>query len=86
MTKGSSFSETRAGAPFTGRLECEDTAPSRNPELALGSRFCDATDEGGSFAGGMADDLRVAWLCVIRKFQTFTGGCGRVIGSEVDEG
>jgi len=59
-TKGSSFSETRAETPFTGRLEREETAPSRNPELVLGSRSCDATDGGGSFAGGMPDDLRVA--------------------------
>ena len=88
-TKGSSFSETRAEVPFTGRLEREDTASSRNPELVLGSRSCDATDRGGSFAGGMTDDLRVAWLCAIcsiRKFQTFTGGWGGVMISEVDEG
>jgi len=52
-TKGSSFSEPRAGAPFAGRVGREGMAPSRNPELLLGSRSCDATDGGGSFAGGM---------------------------------
>jgi len=52
-TKGSSFSEPRVAAPFAGRVGREGTAPSRNPELLLGSRSCDATDGGGSFAGGM---------------------------------
>lgn len=59
-TKGSSFSGPRVKAPFVGRVGRKDTALSRNPELVLGSRSCDATDGGGSFAGGMTDDLCVA--------------------------
>jgi hypothetical protein len=55
-TNGSSFSEATAGAPFVEGMERADTLPSRNPELVLGSRFCDAMDGCGSFAGGMADD------------------------------
>ena len=56
-TKGSSFSEPRVETPFAERTEREGMAPSRNPELVLGSRSCDATDGGGSFAGGMKGDL-----------------------------
>ena len=82
-TKGSSFSEPRVGAPFRGEVGRKgNTAPSRNPGLVFGSRSCDAADRGGPFAGGMTDDLRVA-ICSIRTFQTFTGGWGGVIVSEV---
>lgn len=85
MTKGSPFSEPRVEAPLAERMGRKDTAPSRNPELVLGSRSCDATDGGGSFARGMAGDLCVVWLCAIcslRKAQTFTGGWGGVTASE----
>ena len=56
-TKGSSFSRARVEEPFAGMTGREGTAPSRNPEAVMGSRFCDATDGGGSFAEGMTDDL-----------------------------
>ena len=84
--KGSSFSEPRVEAPFAGEMERNETAPSRNPGLVFGSRSCDATDVGEPLAGGMTDGLRVAWLCAIcsfRTFQTFTGGLGGAIVSEV---
>lgn len=58
-TKGSPFSGATVEAPFV-EMERSDTEPSRNPELVLGSGFCDATDGGGSFAGRMTDDLCVA--------------------------
>ena len=85
-TKGSSFSEPIVEAPFTGEMGRKGTAPSRNPGLVFGSRSCDGADGGEPFVGGMADDLRVAWLCAIcsiRTFQTFTGGWGGVMVSEV---
>ena len=59
-TKASSFSGTRIWVPFAEGLERDGVAPSRNPELVLESRSCDATDGGGSFAEGMTGGLRVA--------------------------
>ena len=56
-TKGSPFSDAMVEAPLVEGVGRDDTAPSRNPEFVLGSRSCDATDGGGSFAGGMTDDL-----------------------------
>jgi hypothetical protein len=59
-TKGSSFSGVTVETPFVEGMERRGTVPSRNPELVLGSRSCDATAWGGSLAGGMTDDRGVA--------------------------
>ena len=59
-TKASPFSGTSIGVPFAEGLERDGAAPSRNPELILESRSCDATDGGGSLAEGMTGGLRVA--------------------------
>lgn len=83
--KGSSFPDATFGGPSVE--EITDMAPSRNPELVLESRSCDATDEGESFAGGMPDRwVAVCAICSFRISQTFTGGCGGVMASEAGEG